>query len=240
MAQDHQVLGDRPPTQTGIIPRLWITIPKPQWHRSHARCHGHHWQKQKWLSHICTVHCTQLQGGLHWQMISTGTASLVKGVFGVITDKWLQITMQPLEQQIFCCWIKRKKRDWCQSLWLAVETGTLQPPFPLPPEQSRGVNACVWSSPPRLQGSVGSGGADTVSTPDMRAWSKLAHSAWPISTGLRIRETGSWERHRDNLGETKRDSEGYGEWRGWRNVEGERRVIRHWQRNKRQSTSPRQ
>lgn len=74
----------------------------------------------------------------------------------------------------------------------------------------------VWSSPPGLQGSVGSGCADTVSMPDMRAWSKLAHSAWPISTGLRIRETGSWERHRDNLGETKRDGKGYGEWTGWK------------------------
>lgn len=88
----------------------------------------------------------------------------------------------------------------------------------------------VWSSLPGLQGSVGSGCADTVSTPDMRAWSKLAHSAWPISTGLRIRETGSWERHRDNLGETKKDSEGYGEWKGHKNVEGDKGVIRHWQR----------
>lgn len=128
--------------------------------------------------------------------------------------------------------LKKTDRCWVCSWQLRPELCSL--PFPLLSSRVRGCTP-VWSSPPGLQGSVGSGCADTVSTPDMRAWSKLAHSAWPISTGLRIRETGSWERHRDNLGETKRDSEGYVDWKGWKNVEGDRGVIRHWYRTSREA-----
>lgn len=40
-----------------------------------------------------------------------------------------------------------KKKDWCQSVMLAVETGTLQTLVPLPLKHSQRVNACLKLSP---------------------------------------------------------------------------------------------